>query len=258
VVAARRASVSAVAEKNVLNNELINQVRECLVDAENEAEIGECLNEPTAAVVREPRVRVDECIVDAESAAEIAACHDTTLGTSYHECVVDAESAAEIEACGAPIESTVELQHDDECVVQAENAAELLACSDVYLGTTYEECVVQAENAAEVADCGAAEPLTVWLDEECATEAENEAELRACSDSYLGTTWEECVVQAENAAEIADCRPLVTPIANGLPQLPTDDDDDECLVDAENADEITACGESAAAAWKAAYDALDA
>merc|ERR1719337_345903 len=98
-----------------------------------------------------------DCVVNAENAAEIAACSDTTLGTSLEECIVNAENAAEQAECRAyetsPLPVLGSVDEVEECIVNAENAAEIAACSDTTLGTSLEECIVNAENAAEQAEC---------------------------------------------------------------------------------------------------------
>ena len=131
----------------------------------------------------------DDCIVDAENAAEIAACSDdsmpqTAAPLTTDDCIVEAENAAEIAACsdvgppktGVPIAaaSVVGVPPPgggwtsvpfEECIVDAENAAEIAACSEDapvggtpppgggYTSVPYEECIVDAENIMEIAAC---------------------------------------------------------------------------------------------------------
>ena len=67
---------------------------ECIVQAENAAEIADCGSPPPVDL------KVDmECIVQAENAEEIRACNDNTLGITVEECIVQAESAEEIADC---------------------------------------------------------------------------------------------------------------------------------------------------------------
>jgi len=166
---------------------VLSEVDECIVDAENAAELAACKDEAPVAPPAASGNVVDECIVDAENAAEIADCKSTTLGTTFDECLTDAENAAEIADCGSPpVETVVDVDLD--CLVNAENAEEQMACGDTTLSTTYEECLTDAENAAEIAECGvapAAPPANVAV--------------TATVDR------EECIVNAESAAEIADC-----------------------------------------------------
>jgi hypothetical protein len=238
--ALRRGAVFAVADKEKIEiavNAAADDTRECLVEAENAAEIDDCLGvEPAAAPAS--KVTVDECIVEAENAAEIAACSDTTLGTTVEECIVQAENAAEIADCGVPPSApAARAAVVDECIVEAENAAEIAACSDTTLGTTYEDCVVAAESAEELADCVAGMgdgESTIYLEEECVTEAESAEELLACGDTTLGTTYEECIVQAENALEIADC---------GAPEPLALELDEVCVTEAESQAELSACND---------------
>ena len=129
---------------------------ECIVDAENAAEIAACKDADTAPVAN-IQVEIDEqeCIADAESAAEIAACLDSDTASAgvpvaagvvtgaakvpvevdEKECIVDAESAEEIAACyddddAAPV-AKVEVKVDEqECIVDAESAEEIAACKE--------------------------------------------------------------------------------------------------------------------------------
>lgn len=196
----------AVAEDvSIVSNKIVDDIRECLVDAENAEEQADCLSANSVAMPAATTAAsrsVDTCIVEAEkcvvevahtgpadafvpdvrdcggrdgSAEEIAACADTTLGTTYEDCIVNAENAAEIDDCGTYKASHDKLVHALSCTVSLVNTAYHIAPPKV-------------------------RPSLVLLRAAC------DGAQRGNAMMLPDVDYEDCIVNAENAAEIADCK----------------------------------------------------
>jgi len=160
--------------------DLMEEERECLVDAENAAEQAECLSgridtlktEGAAAIAlrAERQAALAECLVDAENSAEQADCVESwsptvvKWGAAWDECLLESDVAKEVE-CLSRMEAlkqsgaaVIAMREERQKALSAEPTPTVAAAGtkEMLMGygtTDIGECLVDAENAAEVQEC---------------------------------------------------------------------------------------------------------
>jgi hypothetical protein len=169
---------------------------DCVVDAENAAEIAACADDSTPRAARP--YMADDCIVQAENAAEIAACSDVSPPKTGVP--IAAASVVGVPPPGGGYTSVyatrgsnpglADFARDHSPHATALHAGLLLTRVSPALDRPYEECIVDAENATEIAACSDDGPV---------------GGTAPPGGGYTSVPYEECIVDAENAAEIAAC-----------------------------------------------------
>ncbi len=150
----------------------------------------------------------EECIVNAENAAEIAECNGTPVNGNV---VVQGPRGVHDPKFSPPMGNIAAIPRDfDECVVDAVGADEIVDCIEE--AEALDECLVEAENEMEVSDCMGIEPrietARAMRGRERRRALDNSAQ---CKDvAYVGrgpavVSFEECVVEAEGADQLESC-----------------------------------------------------